>query len=819
MMKTRYLLLSAALMAMSQTMAAAPEQDAPAYSIVGRDSTCQIFVYSPDPTAGLHLAYLTDEDKWVDVGQLCASDYGPWGAEKKMYNPFVVKANDGTWRALWSVNDHAPQFAVAYSEDLITWRPQDYPIVKEKGVQDVAAYQMDDGNFDVYLKTKQGKRYVQVSPDFRTFQEDSLEATADEILWQRDTATINGKLYQGCDFEVPAVHLQYIRSWFKALAEDNAENNRPLPKTPAAPLEATLTIEPNKQHRISDKLMGIFFEDISRAADGGLCAELLQNGDFEYNGEDHQHQWKATTAWQGNVNVATDNGVSQNNPHYAIVGDTPIYNIGWDGIAAKRGMVYEVSFQARCLDGKKKQLTVALVNKEGLPMAQAKMKVEGDQWAEYQAKLCITDKYKGELGTDKDIRFSIFPKGEEKVGVDLVSLKPQDTYKGHGLRKDLAEAIADLKPRFVRFPGGCMLHGQGLDNIYHWKESVGPQKDRKPAYNIWGYHQSRQLGFYEYFQWCEDMGAEPLPVLAAGVPCQNSVANSLGVAGQQGGIPMKDMPQYIQDVLDLVEWANGDPATSKWAKLRADAGHPAPFHLKMIGIGNEDLISTDFETRYLMICKAVKEKYPQLEVIGTVGPFHWPSSDYIEGWKLAKAHSNIIDAVDEHYYEQPGWFINHQDYYDQYDRKAPKVYLGEYASRGADALDNALAEGIHLCNVERNGDVVEMASYAPLLSKDGYSNWSPDMIYFNNNNVRASESYKMQRMFGQHAGDTYISSVLELPAELKKYVGTSVVKDSKTGKTWLKVVNALPRILKLKVGGMGKKEISVGARSAEVFEL
>ena len=818
-MKTRYLLLSAALMAMSQTMAAAPEQDAPAYSIVGRDSTCQIFVYSPDPTAGLHLAYLTDEDKWMDVGQLCASDYGPWGAEKKMYNPFVVKANDGTWRALWSVNDHAPQFAVAYSEDLITWRPQDYPIVKEKGVLDVAAYQMDDGNFDVYLKTKQGKRYVQVSPDFRTFQEDSLEATADEILWQRDTATINGKLYQGCDFEVPAVHLQYIRSWFKALAEDNAENNRPLPKTPAAPLEATLTIEPNKQHRISDKLMGIFFEDISRAADGGLCAELLQNGDFEYNGEDHQHQWKATTAWQGNVNVATDNGVSQNNPHYAIVGDTPIYNIGWDGIAAKRGMVYEVSFQARCLDGKKKQLTVALVNKEGLPMAQAKMKVEGDQWTEYQAQLCITDKYKGEVGTDKDIRFSIFPKGEEKVGVDLVSLKPQDTYKGHGLRKDLAEAIADLKPRFVRFPGGCMLHGQGLDNIYHWKESVGPQKDRKPAYNIWGYHQSRQLGFYEYFQWCEDMGAEPLPVLAAGVPCQNSVANSQGVAGQQGGIPMKDMPQYIQDVLDLVEWANGDPATSKWAKLRADAGHPAPFHLKMIGIGNEDLISTDFETRYLMICKAVKEKYPQLEVIGTVGPFHWPSSDYIEGWKLAKAHSNIIDAVDEHYYEQPGWFINHQDYYDQYDRKAPKVYLGEYASRGADALDNALAEGIHLCNVERNGDVVEMASYAPLLSKDGYSNWSPDMIYFNNNNVRASDSYKMQRMFGQHAGDTYISSVLELPAELKKYVGTSVVKDSKTGKTWLKVVNALPRILKLKVGGMGKKEISVGARSAEVFEL
>lgn len=840
MNKTKIFLMSAALMSVTQAIAMPPakkqiaktkvsvakvatsvEKDAPAYTIVGKDSTCQIFIYSPAPTAGLHLAYLTDEDKWVDVGQLCSSDYGSWGAEKKMYNPFVLKANDGTWRALWTVNDYSPQFAVAYSEDLVTWRPQDYPIVKEKGVTDVAAYQMDDGNFDIYLKTKKGKRYVQASSDFRKFQEDSLEASADDILWQRDTATINGKQYQGCDFEVPAVHLQYIRSWFDALGKDYAENSRPMPKastTPEAPLEATLAVQPGNTHRISSKLMGIFFEDISRAADGGLCAEMLQNGDFEYNQEDRQRQWSPTTAWQG-VEVSTENGVSQNNPHYAVVGASPIYNMGWDGIAVERTALYNVSFFARCIDGKKKQLIVALVNKDGVPMAQAKVKVIGDQWTEYKTQLAVTDKLKGELGSDKDIRFAIFPKGNDKVGIDLVSLMPQDTYKGHGLRKDLAETIADIQPRFVRFPGGCMLHGQGLDNIYHWKESIGPQKDRKPAYNIWGYHQTRKLGFYEYFQWCEDMGAEPLPVLAAGVPCQNSVANSEGIGGQQGGIPMKDMPQYIQDVLDLVEWANGDPATSKWAKMRADAGHPAPFHLKMIGIGNEDLISTDFETRYLMICKAVKEKYPQIEVIGTVGPFHWPSSDYVEGWKIAKENAKYIDAVDEHYYEQPGWFVNHQDYYDHYDRKGPKVYLGEYASRGKDALDNALAEGIHLCNVERNGDIVEMASYAPLLSKDGYSNWSPDMIYFNNNNVRASESYKIQKMFGQHAGDIYMTSQISLPAEQKRYVGTSVVKNSKTGKVWLKVVNALPRTLKLKIEGLGDKSVEVGARSAEVFEL
>ena len=881
-MKPKYLLFSAALLAMTQALALTPvkkqirkvaarnkvaaaanaaranasaasvanapiDKDAPAYRIVGKDSTCQIFVYSPAANQGLHLAYLTDDDRWVDVGQLCASDFGPWGSEKKMYRPFVMKANDGTWRALWSVNTRSPQFAVAYSEDLVTWRPQDYPIMKEKGIKDVAAYQMDDGSFDIYLKTAKGKRYVHADKDFRTFEEDSLEATADDILWQRDTATINGKLMEGNDFEIPAIHLNYIRAWHKALAEENRENNRLLPHNEAElqaylkeknvelaagnEVSAQLQIKAQKSHRISDKLIGIFFEDISRAADGGLCAELLQNGDFEYNGE--RKGWNAITAWQGlNLQagsssatssgnsasvVSSENGVSQNTPHYAILGETPIYNIGWEGITVKCA-AYDVSLYARCMDGKKKQLTVALVDAENQIVAQAKLKVQGGEWNEYKTQLVISDKYKGELG--KDIRFAVIPKGKDRVAVDMLSLMPQDTYKGHGLRKDLAEVIADLKPRFVRFPGGCMLHGQGLENIYHWKESVGPLKDRKPAKNIWNYHQTRKLGFFEYFQWCEDMGAEPLPVLAAGVPCQNSQPNAQGICGQQGGIPMADMPQYVQDVIDLVEWANGDPATSKWAKMRADAGHPAPFNLKMVGIGNEDLISTDFEQRYLMICKALKEKHPEIEVVGTVGPFHYPSSDYIEGWKIAKENKKWIDAVDEHYYEKPGWFINHQDYYDNYDRKAPKVYLGEYAANGNNELDRALAEGIHLCNVERNGDVVEMTSYAPLLCKNGYSNWNPDMIYFDNSEkIRLTESYKMQKMFGQHAGDTYIASELNLPAALQRYVGTSVVKDSKTGKTWLKVVNALPRTLKLQVNGLGSKAVEVKARSSQVFEL
>lgn len=424
-MKPKYLLFSAALLAMTQALALTPvkkqirkvaarnkvaaanaaranasaasvasapiDKDAPAYRIMGKDSTCQIFVYSPAADQGLHLAYFTDDDRWVDVGQLCASDFGPWGSEKKMYRPFVMKANDGTWRALWSVNTRSPQFAVAFSEDLVTWRPQDYPIMKEKGIKDVAAYQMDDGSFDIYLKTAKGKRYVHADKDFRIFEEDSLEATADDILWQRDTATINGKLMEGNDFEIPAIHLNYIRAWHKALVEENRENSRLLPHNEAElqaylkeknvelaagnEVSAQLQIKAQKSHRISDKLIGIFFEDISRAADGGLCAELLQNGDFEYNGE--RKGWNAITAWQGLTStsvVSSENGVSQNNPHYAILGETPIYNIGWEGITVKRA-AYDVSLYARCMDGKKKQLTVALVDAENQIVAQAKLKV------------------------------------------------------------------------------------------------------------------------------------------------------------------------------------------------------------------------------------------------------------------------------------------------------------------------------------------------------------------------------------------------------------------------------------------------------------
>ena len=781
----------------------------PACQIMDTDTVCRIFVYSPGDKDGLHLAYLDETEKWVDAGQLCGSDYSRWGSEKRMYNPYVTHAADGTWRAVWSVNDYAPCFAVAYSEDLVTWRPQDYPKVSVKGVQRPVVFQMDDGSFDIYLRSASGKRHVHASNDFRTFKESLEPSTIDDVAWITDTATVGQKRFEGNIFDVPKLHLDYILSYFDALAAD-AEKNRVTMrddkerfKDLPATVTASLTVDASKTKAISDKLVGIFFEDISYAADGGLYAELVQNRDFEYSSRD-RNEWNALTAWEHSkgVRVETAQPLSKVNAHYVVMGADTLYNIGWDGIADK-GAAYDFSMYARMMADGVKQMTVALVADDGTVMAEGKLKVAGREWKRYALALTTDTKKRMKLygGEVRNCRLVIVGKKEAEVALDMISLFPHDTYKGHGLRKDLAETIAALKPKFVRFPGGCMSHGEGIDNIYHWNHTVGPWQDRVPDKNIWHYHQTRGLGFYEYFQFCEDIGAEPLPVLAAGVPCQNSGPDKDGFGGQQGGIPMEDMPAYCQEILDMIEWANGDPAKSKWAKMRADAGHPEPFNLKYVGIGNEDIISTVFEERCLMICKAIKEKYPDIVVCGTVGPFHDPSADYIEGWRFAKENSRYIDMVDEHYYESPGWFLNNQDYYDGYDRKAPKVYLGEWASRTR-TMESALVEAMHLCHIEKNADVVVMTSYAPLLCKEKHHNWNPNMIYFDNTNITLTPSYHTQKLFSVNGGDRYVASTLRVPEGLENRVAASVVTDSKSGKKYVKLVNALPSTLKLNVSGL-----------------
>ena len=764
----------------------------------------KVFFYSPNPNGGLRMAVL-ENDTWDDLGRLCSSDYGTWGAEKKMYQPSLCRANDGSWRLVFQLNDIAPLFGASYSRDLVTWRPQDYPRVNSQKCKNPVVVAEGDA-FKVYYQTANGDtRRISTDADFRHFIGDEA-VKADVRLWHRDTVSIKGEQQTGQIFTMTDAEVQRVRDDFRLQGEKWAPTNERMHddaqklSIPSV-INTTLTVSPNQEKNISDKLIGIFFEDISYAADGGLYAELIQNRDFEYTSKDHRG-WNASTAWHSNkpIEISSEHPLHPNNPHYALIWPDTLWNEGWDGIVVEKGKKYNFSMFVFA-GGQKQDFLIQLVGQKGQVLAQSKLKTRASDWQQFSTVLKAK-------ASDEKGRLVIIPQKVARVGIDMVSLFPQETFMGrkNGLRKDLAQVIADLHPKFVRFPGGCMSHGQGLENIYHWNHTVGPLQSRKPDFNIWNYHQTRGLGFFEYFQFCEDIGAEPLPVLAAGVPCQNSANNAEGIGGQQGGIPMTDMPAYVEEICNLIEWANGDPATNEWAKMRADAGHPKPFNLKYLGLGNEDIISTVFEERYEMICKAVRERYPDIKICGTVGPFHSPSADYTEGWDFTKKHPDLQYMVDEHYYESTGWFMHNRDYYDSYDRSAAKVYLGEWAASThvkRPNVETALAEALYLTDIERNGDVVEMTSYAPMLSKDGHSNWNPDMIYFSNTHIRTTPAYEIQRLFSVYGGDRYIKSQFSnLDSQLAHRIGASVVRDSKTGKRYLKLVNALPSTLKIHVEGI-----------------
>ena len=782
----------------------------------------KVFIYSPDERGGLRIA-VQEGEGWKDLGQLCSSDYGTWGAEKRMYAPSVCRASDGTWRLVFQVNDRSPQFAASYSRNLVNWRPQDYPIVSTRKCLKPVVRPTGKG-FEVTFESEQGQRLVTASYDFRHFTNDvpARDVKESERAMIPDSEVkhhlvLNGKGYDGQMFEVSTSELAAIRQYFEQNARDgrmssermhdDAKNLNGLPAT----VEAKLTIDATKEKAISDKLIGIFFEDISYAADGGLYAELVQNRDFEYTPRDHRG-WDATTAWHSSrpIEIDTAHPLHANNPHYAVLLQDTLCNEGWDGIVVEKGKKYDFSMYVFA-GGQKQDFVVQLVGQDGSVLAQGKLSTRAIDWQQYATVLTAK-------ASDSKARLCIIPQRVARVGVDMISLFPQETFKGrkNGLRKDLAQVIADLKPKFIRFPGGCMSHGQGLENIYHWNHTIGPLQERKPDLNIWGYHQTRGLGFFEYFQFCEDIGAEPLPVLAAGVPCQNSALNAQGIGGQQGGIPIAEMPAYVDELCHLIEWANGDPATNEWAAKRAAAGHPKPFNLKYIGIGNEDIISTVFEERYEMICRAIHERHPEIKICGTVGPFHTPSADYIEGWDLCRRNPGLQYMTDEHYYESTGWFINHRDYYDNYPRgeSATKVYLGEWAASTHVKLphvETALAEALYLTDIERNGDIVEMTSYAPMLCKDGHSNWNPDMIYFSNTDIRTTPAYEIQRLFSVYGGDRWVNSELQITnheaapdgnSELTRRLGASLVRDTKTGKRYLKLINALPTTLHITVEGI-----------------
>ena len=778
--------------------------------------------YNVHPGGGLNFAWSADRETWKGIGPGYAfvkSDFGTWGAQKKMFNPNLLRMADGTWRCVFQVNDNVNQFAVAVSKDLVKWQPQDYPFMEGVGscLAPVLSYDAASGMYKVVFKTKEGGVYATESKDFHHFSK-PRKVDASAYTCAVEQAVVNGQAVNGQvtrvaypeveAMELAVEHAAYWAALNGELARDNEARFKGL-----KPLEATIKVDAGKTKKISDKLIGIFFEDINYSADGGLYAELVQNRDFEYSQADVKggnKDWKADYAWTlegdgGTWEIRTDAPIHENNPHYAAVsvkqsGGVALVNAGFDGIVLREGEKYDFSLFAKQLEGKGGKIKVSLVE-DGKVLAEATLKAPKGEWK----KLSVVLKAKGNAD---HASVKVEPQGEGTVGLDMISLFPQNTFKGrkNGMRADLAQTLADMKPKFMRFPGGCAAHGDGLHNMYNWKETIGPLEARKPQRNIWGYHQSKGIGYYEYFQFCEDLGCEPLPVLAAGVSCQNS---SDGGHGQQGGIPMDKMPEYVQDVLDLIEWANGDAKTTKWGKIRAEQGHPAPFNLKYVGIGNEDLISKTFEERYLMIIKAVKEKYPDIVVCGTSGPWS-DGSDYEAGWRLAKDHD--IDMIDEHYYQTPGWFIHHQDYYDQYDRNGSKVYLGEYAAHAPgrpNDIETALCEAMHICGMERNGDIVEMSSYAPLLAKEGHTQWNPDMIYFNNKEVKPTVGYYVQKMCGNGSGDEYIATSLtvnEGRKGVRERLAVSTVRDSQTGKVYVKLVNLLNHPVKGKLDLASLKE-------------
>ena len=745
--------------------------------VMNEPDSVYLFSYatvSDDGRSGLKFAWSPDGNKWFGIGNgygYVKCDYGAWGAEKRMLKPELRRDENGVWHCIWQLNGNEKEFAHAASEDLMKWKRQSY---------------FTDKQFAIYVP----EEWIQYPAQSVLIDGAQEHGTVQKIAWNE----VN-RLIQFADYRAYKAQLHDERT------EQDAQRFAGLNT-----VNMTLTACPDSAKSISDKLIGIFFEDINYGADGGLYAELIQNRDFEYSLNDRQ-EWNSTYAWtlkgEGTrMAVETAEPLHANNPHYVVLDTkTPgasLINSGFDGIVVRKGEKYDFSVFART-PGKSGKIRVSLQDGKGNELVSEVVTVASRNWKKQTAVLIP------QADAD-DAVLVLSPQKQGKYVLDMISLFPQHTFKGrkNGLRADLAQTLADLHPRFVRFPGGCVAHGNGIDNIYRWKNSIGPLETRKPMRNLWGYHQTMGLGYYEYFQFCEDIGAEPLPVLAAGVPCQNSacIPGKLLSGGQQGGIPMEEMDEYVQDILDLIAYANGDPKQNKWAKMRAEAGHPKPFNLKYIGIGNEDLITDVFEERFTMIYKAIKAQHPEITVIGTVGPFY-EGTDYEEGWELATRLN--VPMVDEHYYNTPGWFINNQDYYDRYDRSKSKVYLGEYAAHlpgRPNNIETALAEALYLTAVERNGDVVSMTSYAPLLAKEGHTQWNPDLIYFNNKEVKPTVGYYTQQLFGQNSGDTYIPTERKIDntrMDVQKRIASSVIRDSRTGDLIVKLVNLLPISVKTAV--------------------
>jgi alpha-L-arabinofuranosidase len=505
---------------------------------------------------------------------------------------------------------------------------------------------------------------------------------------------------------------------------------------------------------ISDTMYGVFFEDINRAADGGLYAELVQNRSFEYDPADNA-AYTPLTGWaprSGDPQVVDDDGrLNERNRRYLRL-PLPggLINAGYNsGITVAKGKKYDFAVWART-DQASTPLTVSLTDPAGTRLATPlRLSVRGANWTRYTGTFTAAT-------ASSTGRLLVEGGGTGVLALDMVSLFPRDTYKNrpNGMRRDLAEKIAALNPGFVRFPGGCLVNTgshYGYEapswerrRSYQWKDTIGPVEERATNANFWGYNQSYGLGYYEYFQFAEDIGAMALPVVPALVT---------GCGQNQATDDPALLARHIQDTLDLIEFANG-PADSEWGGKRAEMGHPEPFGLTHLGVGNEENLPDAFFARFTEFRAAIEAEYPDITVISNSGPDD-AGGTFNRLWQLNREAE--VDMVDEHYYNNPTWFLQNNERYDSYDRAGPKVFLGEYASQD-NRFYNALTEAAYMTGLERNADVVRLASYAPLLSNEDYVQWRPDMIWFNNRASWGSTSYEVQRLFMNNVGDQVVPS-------------------------------------------------------------
>ncbi len=558
--------------------------------------------------------------------------------------------------------------------------------------------------------------------------------------------------------------------------------------------------------RIQPTMYGLFFEDINFGADGGLYAELVKNRSFDF--PQNLMGWNTF----GNVKISSENSPFERNPNYLILSDpghahkhTGIENEGFRGMGFKQDESYRFSVWAKALNPDQQgKIRIELINSRNDIIGKQELTINTTDWKKYQINITSWE-------TEAKGRLRIFLISKGSIALEHVSLFPVDAYKGreNGLRKDLAQALEDIKPGVFRFPGGCIVEGTDLESRYDWKKSIGPVENRPLNENRWhytftnrffpDYYQSYGLGFYEYFLLSEDIGAEPLPVLNCGLACQYQ--ND----GTHCHVPVGELQNYIQDALDLIEFANGD-STTTWGKVRAEMGHPEPFNLKFIGIGNEQW-GKEYPERLESFVKAIRAKYPEIKIIGSSGPsaegkefnYLWPEMKRLK-----------VDLVDEHYYKDPQWFLNNAARYDHYDRKGPAVFAGEYACHvpsRANNFQSALYEAAFMTGLERNADIVHMCTYAPLFAHVDAWQWRPDMIWFDNLSSMKTPNYYIQQLYARNKG----TQVMRLTLDKKPLTGqdglyASAVYDKEENGYIIKIANTSAENKEIRITLTGTKK-------------